>query len=48
MTKGYFVLFSEKKGEKPSQVLYQYKKDATKFANSLKKDGWAVLIIKAK
>lgn len=44
----YNVLFSEKKGVKPATVLYQYKKDATKFANSLKKDGWLVLIIKAK
>ena len=48
MTKGYFVLFSEKKGKKPSQVWYQYKKDATKFANSLKKDGWIAIIVKGK
>jgi hypothetical protein len=48
MSKGYLVLFSEKKNQKPSQVWYQYKKDATKFSKSLKKDGWIAIIVKGK
>lgn len=42
----YTVLFAKKKGQKPAQAQYLELKDAEKFEQDLKNDGWITLIVK--